>query len=1038
MANYKNFQSDNFKFTKGTSRDFDNPEFNSQVKVNDHKQNSFEDNFDKWLEFVQWARWFPDLFYDLIKPESGGMRLDLDQRLFLRCMSRFISTYGVFPRGFGKCQVGDTILFTENGMKELGSYFNYQNDDKETYITENIKLLNRYGKLESTNAGVYSGYKETRKILTEEGFEVENTLNHPMLVLDKDGELVWKKSMDIIVGDYVPISRKNNVFGTETKINIQMEDFLDSFSKSGRWKVEKVKCNTLEYLDEELALIIGYLIGDGGLTRDNKITFTSKDDDMVASFKSFFENRLGVKVVKATDIDYVVNGMFTREYFRRLGLSYGDSYKKFIPEIIMSAPKNIVANFIKGLFDTDGGISNAYIEYCTASEKLSKQVQTVLLNFGIISTRTKKYNKKFKTYSYCICIFGKDVDVYNKEIGFSCERKQLKLNEICSDIKRNANKDVIPFKMESIKKLYQDVKKDNPYLYDKLYHVMKGSNQLTYEKLDMILKLNNVKESSEYTTLNESNELGYFYSKITNIEEFENHVYDLSLPETHSFIANGFISHNTMIELMSIYHTCIFFPDITMSMSAQTKENATSISEEKHKEIMKWFPLMKNELSKEPSFTKDSVEVEFKSGAVYSILANSQTSKGQRRRRLNVEESALLDNTLFKDALEPVVNVPRRTIGKLSTINPYELNGMINYVTTSGYRGSDEFNRIQNMLQEMAELKGKIVLGASWELPCHYGRGETRTQLLAKKNDPTTSSTAFAMNYESRWVGATDGALINISKLLKIRTIDKPELECPRDKKGNFELNEYVFGIDVARSSSQSNNKTAIVILRLIRNKTGTIRQIQAVNIVEPPNGLSFKEQSIIVKQLFYKYGGNLDLNRSRVKVLVVDGNVIGKGLIDRLLEDVTDPETNAELGCFDTINTDQKPDVNNSPQLIYDLTAQGINGEIIRTFIDYVETEKLKLLKVNDDIKGKSVSTSDNGELEEERARKHTQFLIDEVSNLKLKSTKSSITVEQVQRKIDKDRYSALAYALYYIFLFMEKEEEQAEFDPDEQYILY
>lgn len=68
------------------------------------------------------------------------------------------------------------------------------------------------------------------------------------------------------------------------------------------------------------------------------------------------------------------------------------------------------------------------------------------------------------------------------------------------------------------------------------------------------------------------------------------------------------------------------------------------------------------------------------------------------------------------------------------------------------YRGSDEFNRILGMIKEMAHLKGKMVLGASWELPCHYGRGETRAQLLAKKKDPTTSATSFAMNYESKWV----------------------------------------------------------------------------------------------------------------------------------------------------------------------------------------------------------------------------------------------------------------------------------------------
>ena len=328
----------------------------------------------------------------------------------------------------------------------------------------------------------------------------------------------------------------------------------------------------------------------------------------------------------------------------------------------------------------------------------------------------------------------------------------------------------------------------------------------------------------------------------------------------------------------------------------------------------------------------------------------------------------------------------------------------------------------------MANLKGKMVLGASWELPCQFGRGETRNQLLAKKNDPTTSATAFAMNYESKWVGATDGALINISKLLKIRTLNKVELKCPKDKKGNFALNEYVFGVDVARSNTQSNNKSAIVVLKIIRNKTGTIRQIQLVNIVVPPNGLSFKEQSILVKRLFYAYGGDLDMSRSRVKAIVVDGNVIGKGLIDRLLEEVTDTETNEELGCFDTINTDQKPDTPLAPKIIYDLTSQGINDSIIRTFIDYTETEKLKLLRPYDELVGKS--SDDNDALFEKAATIKTQELIDEISNLKLKKTTKSITVEPVQRKMDKDIYSATAYALYYIFLFLEKETSTEDYD--------
>jgi ribonucleoside-diphosphate reductase alpha chain len=132
-----------------------------------------------------------------------------------------------------------------------------------------------------------------------------------------------------------------------------------------------------------------------------------------------------------------------------------------------------------------------------------------------------------------------------------------------------------------------------------------------------------------------------------------------------------------------MYHGAIFYPDISNCMSAQTKENAARLLEEKHREILKFYPLMANEIIK-AKFAKDTGEVIFTSGGRVDILANQQSSKGSRRNTLNIEESALLNNVLFEDVLEPVVCVPRRTIGREALVNPDELNGKINYFTTSG------------------------------------------------------------------------------------------------------------------------------------------------------------------------------------------------------------------------------------------------------------------------------------------------------------------------------------------------------------------
>ena len=96
----------------------------------------------------------------------------------------------------------------------------------------------------------------------------------------------------------------------------------------------------------------------------------------------------------------------------------------------------------------------------------------------------------------------------------------------------------------------------------------------------------------------------------------------------------------TMVEILCMYITAILYPDITLSMSAQTKEASAKFFHEKHREIIKFYPLIGAEISGKPLMSKDSIEITFTSGAVITNLANAQSSKGLRRHRLNMEESA--------------------------------------------------------------------------------------------------------------------------------------------------------------------------------------------------------------------------------------------------------------------------------------------------------------------------------------------------------------------------------------------------------------
>lgn len=455
----------------------------------------------------------------------------------------------------------------------------------------------------------------------------------------------------------------------------------------------------------------------------------------------------------------------------------------------------------------------------------------------------------------------------------------------------------------------------------------------------------------------------------------------------------------TYDEVLAMYLVSIFYPDIDLSMTAQTKENAAELLKDKHYEIIKHFPMLQNEIEGKEKFSKGDAEVNFKSGARIDNLANAQTSKGQRRKRINIEESALLNNEIFQDALKPIVEVPRYTIGKLGVVDPCELNQQINFFTTSGFRGSDEFQRSIDMFKGMVNLSGEIVLGSSWFLACWYGRGSTKSQILKKKKE--MSPIAFAQNYESKWVGSSNNALVNINKLIDCRSLTKTQMENKSDE-------EFYLGVDVARSQSTNNNQSSVCVAKVKRNRDRTkIVSIDIVNIINIPNIMNFTAQACIIKKIKKRYGAS---------AVVCDGNGLGAGLIDECLKENFDPITNESLGCWDTINDDNQPELpDESEKILYNLKAQSVQSKVVTNFIDMVNSGKLRLLH-NKQLNEFTVSEQDDFD-NEVAPFLQTDALFEEIANLKLKQLPNGgVTIEKVVKKLDKDRVSALIYVLWYI----------------------
>ena len=478
---------------------------------------------------------------------------------------------------------------------------------------------------------------------------------------------------------------------------------------------------------------------------------------------------------------------------------------------------------------------------------------------------------------------------------------------------------------------------------------------------------------------------------------------DIRFQSMYGVFSRGYAK--TYTEVLDDFIVAILNPNITLSVTAQTRENAAALLQDKTNEILTHYPLLENEIEYK-RFSKNDAIIKLKNGATITNLANAQTSKGRRRHRIKIEESALLNNALFEDALAPIVEVPRTTSGSLALVDPEEMNFQIHFFTTSGYRGSDEFARSVRMVNGMRNLTGDIVLGSSWRLPCYYGRGSSKTQILKKKRN--SNPIFFAQNYEQKWVGCADNALVDVNKLMATRTLEEPILEAQR------ETDEYYIGVDVARSENTNNNQSAIIVIKVIRNPVNKrVAELQVVNVLGVTNKMNFKNQACMIKKLKNQY---------HAKMVIVDGNGLGSGLVDQLLLDSYDEITGNYIGCFDTINTDNKPENPNAEKCLFDMKAQGYQTKVVSYFINAVDSGMLKMLirKQEQDFTDKEREFYDRNVL----PFVNTELLFMEIANLKLKvMAGNNLTVEKVVKKIDKDKFSALSYCIFYILEFMNQE---------------
>lgn len=328
-----------------------------------------------------------------------------------------------YEGGTSFCQAPETLVFTSSGLETLGEL----TPDEEGSGEIDRNIVSHDG-VKPVTKTFNVGEKLAAVARTRLGLDVVGAYAHPVLVLNKDLSTEFKTLEELSIGDRVAVRAGANLWPSEPpKTNFS---FVHETLRT-------VDVDIPERLTPELARLLGYLISEGSCVENKRIGFGNTDLDVIQDFKECCKSVFGYSpnFHLNTSIHLGTKPMYQTEIGRKKAIEFlyhlgvgGYAADKAVPHIIRTAPKALVAEFLKAYFEGDGGTvdreNKKPVIVTSKSDRLLQEVQLLLLNMGIVSSR---YAATYDDSCSNLQIRSEYVYDYEDQIGFVSEIKRSTL-----------------------------------------------------------------------------------------------------------------------------------------------------------------------------------------------------------------------------------------------------------------------------------------------------------------------------------------------------------------------------------------------------------------------------------------------------------------------------------------------------------------------------------------------------------------------------------------------------------------------------------
>ncbi len=432
------------------------------------------------------------------------------------------------------CLTADTLVTSDRGLVRLGEIGEIYGD---TWQDIDLTVSTDDGPRTSTRFFV-NGEEPTRRIVTAGGYTIQGTLAHRVKVVHpRTGEWIWRRLADITAGDLLPMQLGTQV-GEPRAVPLPV---LDQ-AYDGDDRILHVP----DHVTVDVAELVGYFMGDGSLhAKGVRFCVADTDLDVVERLRVLGKDLFGIEAVVTPAKGYqevALSSVRLARWWQAAGfaktlpneLHTGKGWTPRIPSALLETnDRSVYAAFVRGLFEADGTVVQSVPSVSTSSTTFAGELRTLLLTLGFATTTREtvsgwggaQFQVRIRNVSSAVA--------FGEQIGFLSHRKAGRVATDRSPQSGNRDRvhlatavwlDIVPVGHELRGLVQQSVARGRGLSRDVAQRVFDATGD---ERLGQVL--------------------GYLFEEVgANEDGGLQPTFDLSVPDNVTYVAAGFVSHNTI------------------------------------------------------------------------------------------------------------------------------------------------------------------------------------------------------------------------------------------------------------------------------------------------------------------------------------------------------------------------------------------------------------------------------------------------------------------------------------------------------------